>query len=392
MSRLANTTVRLRAAARRASRSVYGWVALAGLLLGLGLAVFTALWPPLPPLEGPPVALWRSDLGQVEAIPLELYVAGVVAAEMPVTFHPEALKAQAVAARTLAVRSLVQPRATDGTALTDQASRDQAWSSQEALRRRWGWWRYPFAWRKIAEAVLATEGEILTYQGEPIFAAYHSTSGGQTEASENVWREALPYLVSLYDPYGARGPYAQTERFIDRAQLAGRLGPLEWRGEEPPLFVLSRYPSGRVERVQYGSRIYTGRQIREALGLPSTWFEVIWEGTAPDSCCGATGTAWACPSTGRTGWPGPAGPIGRSWPTTIRERCSPPGRATEGAGDGGPLTGRGTGRMMDKSMEDGRGVPPSGAENRESGGNPERPRHCDRGAPLDRPPGWSWGR
>ncbi|MBO2519750.1 MULTISPECIES: stage II sporulation protein D [Limnochorda] len=278
MSRLANTTVRLRAAARRASRSVYGWVALAGLLLGLGLAVFTALWPPLPPLEGPPVALWRSDLGQVEAIPLELYVAGVVAAEMPVTFHPEALKAQAVAARTLAVRSLVQPRATDGTALTDQASRDQAWSSQEALRRRWGWWRYPFAWRKIAEAVLATEGEILTYQGEPIFAAYHSTSGGQTEASENVWREALPYLVSLYDPYGARGPYAQTERFIDRAQLAGRLGPLEWRGEEPPLFVLSRYPSGRVERVQYGSRIYTGRQIREALGLPSTWFEVIWEG------------------------------------------------------------------------------------------------------------------
>lgn len=275
--KLSDTTVRLKAA-RRAWRPALGWAALAGLLLGLGLAVFTALWPPLPPLGGPAVALWRSDLGRVEEVPLELYVAGVVAAEMPVTFHPEALKAQAVASRTLAVRSLLRQRTAGEAAITDQAARDQAWSSPEALKRRWGWWRYPFAWRKVAEAVLATEGQILTYEGEPIFAAFHSTSGGQTEASENVWREALPYLVSLYDPYGAQGPYAQTERFVDRAQLAGRLGPLEWRGDEPPLKVLSRYPSGRVERMAYGSRVYTGRQVREALGLPSTWFEVVWEG------------------------------------------------------------------------------------------------------------------
>lgn len=279
MSWRSDTTLRLATTARRWYRPAFGWAALGGLLLGLALAVFSALWPPLPELGGPPVLLWRSDLGRVDELPLEAYVAGVVAAEMPVTFHPEALKAQAVASRTLAVRRLVAAGEGSGEAnITDQAARDQAWSSPEALRRRWGWWAYPFAWRKIQEAVLATEGQILTYEGEPIFAAFHSTSGGQTEAAENVWLEPVPYLVSQYDPYGDRGPYSVTERFVDRAQLAGRLGPLEWRGGADPIRVLSRYPSGRVERVAYGSRTYTGRQVREALNLPSTWFDVTWEG------------------------------------------------------------------------------------------------------------------
>ncbi|BAS28628.1 stage II sporulation protein D [Limnochorda pilosa] len=279
MRRLSDSTVRLRTIARGWYRPALGWAALAGLVLGLGLAVLAALWPPLPELGGPPVALWRSDLGRVVQIPLEAYVAGAVAGEVPVTFHPEAIKAQAVASRTLAVRRL-QEQAAGGTAtITDQAARDQAWSSPEVLKRRWGWWRYPFAWRKVAEAVLATRGLILTYQGAPIFAAFHSTSGGQTEAAENVWQEPLPYLVSQPDPYGDRGPFARTERFVDRAQLAGRLGPLEWRGEAPPLKIAGRHPSGRVSRFAYGSRVYTGREVREALNLPSTWFDVTWEGT-----------------------------------------------------------------------------------------------------------------
>ncbi|NLM25934.1 MAG: stage II sporulation protein D [Firmicutes bacterium] len=221
----------------------------------------------------PVVQVWNTQTNSLMKMSLEDYVKGVVAAEMPIHFDLEALKAQAVAARTYAYQRIIKDeRISDHPEAhlsTDYRS-GQAWVSSDQLRNRWGLFTYYFNKHKVDRAVDETRGVIATYQGQPILAVYHSTSGGRTENSEHYWSTALPYLRSVNDPYGNHSPYSYTKYTISVANFLNAMG-IEQLGQ---VKVVERYPSGRVKTLEAGNQWFSGREVRERLGLRSTWFTV----------------------------------------------------------------------------------------------------------------------
>ena len=139
--------------------------------------------------------------GQVQDITMFNYLVSVVAAEMPASFQPEALKAQAVAARTYALyRRFVSPSDNHPPAdVCGDSSCCSAYKSLPELAEKWGG-NYDCYLEKIEAAVRATDGVCLLYEDEPILAVFHSSSARSTEDSQNVWSSALPYLVSVVSP------------------------------------------------------------------------------------------------------------------------------------------------------------------------------------------------
>lgn len=223
--------------------------------------------------KAPLVVIWDEQSNTLMSMTLEEYVQGVVAAEMPASFGLEALKAQAVAARTYAYRRIQRndtiPEHPDAHLSTDYKS-GQAWVSWETFFDRYGLLQGRQLQKKIKKAVNQTIGWIAVYDGEPILAVYHSTSGGRTENSEHYWSEQLPYLRGVHDPYSASSPYHFTTATFSTAQLCGSLEV----SKSTDLRVVERYPSGRVKTVEVGDKWFSGREVRQRLGLRSSWFTV----------------------------------------------------------------------------------------------------------------------
>ncbi len=242
------------------------------MMVGLpALLVRSCTVPFFSPRDVPLVGLWDSGQDRLLSMTLEEYVQGVVAAEMPASFDIEALKAQAVAARTYAYRRIARderiPEHPEAHLSSDFQS-GQAWVSWDTFLQRNGGSPGLSLQRKIKNAVKQTEGIIALYDGEPILAVYHSTSGGRTENSEHYWSEALPYLRSVEDPYSSNSPSHYSTATIQLSNLAHVL-------EVPSvtnLKVVERYPSGRVKTVEVGDKWLSGRDIRQRLSLRSTWF------------------------------------------------------------------------------------------------------------------------
>ncbi len=222
---------------------------------------------------------------RVERMTLRDYLLGVVAAEMPASFEPAALEAQAVAARTDTLYRLLVARPHREAACCVDPGCCKAYLSPEELRRRWGE-DYDRWAEKIAAAVDATDGEVLTWEGKPIFAAFHACSDGWTEASEDVWVTALPYLRSV--------PTPETEGEVPAFRSEVRFGTEELRSlleDKVPGAVLPEDPadwlsgekrtsSGRLLSVEAGGVTLSGTAFRLLLGLRST--AVTWslrEGT-----------------------------------------------------------------------------------------------------------------
>lgn len=236
------------------------------------------------PLETPPPALSEAQSftvhvltdGEIKELPLEEYIAGVLAAEMPASFELEALKAQAVAARTYAVRRMSDPCG-DGYDVCALSSCCQSYDRPDEQLDHWGE-RYEANSEKLRLAAEATAGLILTYGGAPIEALYHSTSGGFTENSENVFSAALPYLVSVESPGEEDAPRFETEATFTRRELEKALNAafpsanLDRKRLEKEIEILSRYKSGRVEKVRLNETTVTGRELRKALSLNSASF------------------------------------------------------------------------------------------------------------------------
>src|SRR3954463_2495503 len=134
------------------------------------------------------VAVYRTAKQEVEKLPLEEYVKGVVASEMPADFAKEALKAQALTARTYIVKQMMSDQKLELPKDANVADTEfyQVYKGDEELRNIWG---SDYSWKieKIEEAVQATQGQILTYEGNPIDATFFSTSNGFTENSEAIW-------------------------------------------------------------------------------------------------------------------------------------------------------------------------------------------------------------
>ncbi len=234
------------------------------------------------PTATPYLALYDAGAGRTVSMSLEDYLVGVVAAEMPANFADEALKAQAVAARTRAVASM---RALGGPGCAAHPNADicgdsthcQAWDDEKTLRQRWGD-GYEGYLAKIQRAVHATEGEIITYDGQPIEVLYHAISGGQTEDVEHVFAQALPYLRGVTSPGEEQASRYESEQRFNLADAAQRLNTalpkakLTAQALSSQLAVVDRFDSGRVRTVRVGKTACDGRALRTALGLYSTIF------------------------------------------------------------------------------------------------------------------------
>ncbi|MFC4024986.1 stage II sporulation protein D [Oceanobacillus longus] len=217
------------------------------------------------------VAVMRSNVETVEDVPLETYVAGVVASEMPTKFELEALKAQALAARTFTVSHLLHGDEADDYDLTDTVQH-QVYKSETELQKEWGG-EYTEKMNKIKEAVNATKGQILTFNDAPITAAFFSTSNGHTENSEDYWENEISYLRSVESPWDKDSPQFLGQQTYTIAQVEAAL-ELDLP-EDSPLFIeLERTESGRVSEIGIEGYTFTGRDIREKLDLKSSDFEI----------------------------------------------------------------------------------------------------------------------
>jgi stage II sporulation protein D len=226
------------------------------------------------------VSVYLTGTGETVSLPLEAYVRGVIAAEMPPEFELEALKAQAIAARTYIIRRLRSgdfsdlPEGADGAVVTDTVQH-QAFATEEALRERWGWLHYSRNLDKMTRAVNETEGIILTYAGEPIDAVFFSASNGFTENSEDYWVSEIPYLRSVESPWDEQeAPNFERLASFSIQEMYERLGLAASSGEAE-IEVLERSESGRVLKVSVAGKEFTGREMREKLGLASNDF--TWE-------------------------------------------------------------------------------------------------------------------
>ncbi|MBH8608111.1 stage II sporulation protein D [Thermoactinomyces sp. CICC 10521] len=232
------------------------------------------------------VRVFLTEEQRVVEIPLEQYVCGVVASEMPADFAMEALKAQALAARTYIVDRMEKGNFKDMAEWGEKAKsayvtdtvQHQVYTTNEKLHREWGN-KYQQNWKRISEAVAATKGEIITYQGKPIYAAFFSTSNGQTENSEDYFNEKYPYLRSVSSPWDEISPKFLQQQSMSLTQLIGKLEKslgikisLSASTGEPLLKVINRTQSNRVAQVRVGDKLLSGRKVREALNLPSSDF------------------------------------------------------------------------------------------------------------------------
>lgn len=244
------------------------------------------------------VSVYVVEQEKLITMPLEVYVRGVVAAEMLPGFHIEALKAQAVAARTYAVKRMdmfggkgcsLHP----GADVCTDPQHGQAWGSNDTLRVKWGTIGYLRNMYKISQAVRATEGIVLTYQEKVIDAVYHSSSGGRTASAQEVWGQDVPYLQSVASQFEEASPHKRETRvflFQDlERQLGirvgaygeiqkdkdGRVTNVVTGVQDDSVAVIQRTVSGRAELLKLGDEIMTGVEIRKLLGLRSTMFSVV---------------------------------------------------------------------------------------------------------------------
>lgn len=145
------------------------------------------------------IRLLHIDTGEVEEIALDVYLYGVVSAEMPASYEEEALKAQAIVARTYTIYKIMNGsnHQAQNADICDSSACCQAWISKENRLARWEESQRESNWLKIENAVNSTIGEVILYNGQPIDAFFHSNSGGSTEIPENVWGGSFPYLQSV---------------------------------------------------------------------------------------------------------------------------------------------------------------------------------------------------
>ncbi|WP_067841055.1 stage II sporulation protein D [Amphibacillus sediminis] len=216
------------------------------------------------------VDVQRTATDNVETVPIEQYVVSVVAAEMPAEFEMEALKAQALAARTYIVQYMLATGASENQTITDTVQH-QVYRNKDELKELWG---KDYTWKieKITEAVAATSSEILTYENVPITPAFFSTSNGKTENAEDYWENNQPYLVSVDSPWDLDSPKFLDQKSIPISEVEQLLGiRLDTPISEPRITYTS---SDRVQTIELAGQVFTGREIREKLELRSTDFTI----------------------------------------------------------------------------------------------------------------------
>ncbi|MFB7642886.1 stage II sporulation protein D, partial [Peribacillus butanolivorans] len=226
------------------------------------------------------VSVYRTNTKEIENIPLEEYVVGVVASEMPVTFELEALKAQSLAARTFLVRQMLSNskiNLPDGTDITDNIQYHQVYKNKKELAIQWRE-DYKANISKIKKAVDATKGQILTYEEKPIDASFFSTSNGYTENSEDYWGNKTPYLKSVKSPWDIQSPKYQYQTTIQVPKFEELLG-IKLNNDVNIGKVISKSEGHRIKVFEINDKKFSGRNIRNKLKLNSSDFTFKREGS-----------------------------------------------------------------------------------------------------------------
>lgn len=204
------------------------------------------------------------------------YLWGVVAAEMPASFEDDALRAQTVAARTYTLWKALHNKAHPQANVCTDYTCCQAWLSREAAMEKWGEQGAEYA-EKLDKAVAATDGVVLYYDGQPIQAAFHASSAGQTQDAVTVWGSTVPYLKAVQTPEGEESPNYHTTVTLTAEQVRGALEPLGCKLEEEPekwFAQLTYSEGGSVAAAEVGGVALRGNELRTALGLRSASFTV----------------------------------------------------------------------------------------------------------------------
>lgn len=210
------------------------------------------------------IKLLHTKTNEVEELNLDEYICNVIAAEMPVNFEIEALKAQAVVTRTYTVYKISKNGSKHENAdICDSANCCQAWISKEDRYAKWNENECDDNWNKIVKAVNETIGQIITYDGEVINAVFHSNSGGKTEIASNVWSGGdYPYLQSVET--SGEDAYTQYESEVTlnknqlREKIIEKYKDFSINYDEADAIKILEYTdSGRVKTIKIGNRNFS---------------------------------------------------------------------------------------------------------------------------------------
>ena len=225
------------------------------------------------------IKLLHNETGEIEEVELDKYLYNVVSAEMPADYEIEALKAQAIVARTYTIYKVINKKH-ENADICDASTCCQAWISKEDRLARWEESKRDSNWQKIEQCVNETAGKIITYNNEPINAFFHANSGGTTELPVNVWGgSGLPYL-QVVETAGEEG-YTQyaSQVEVSNDELINKLKTnyddiqIDFSNSED-IKILEYTDSNRVKTIKFGNHEISGVEARSIFGLKSTNFEI----------------------------------------------------------------------------------------------------------------------
>ena len=226
------------------------------------------------------IKLLHVSNGTVETIYLDEYLLGVVAAEMPASYEIEALKAQAIVARTYTIYKIKNEKKHEGADICDDSSCCQAYITKDDRFSKWNEEERESNWAKIEEAVANTKGQIITYNGEPINALFHANSGGETEIASNVWGGIdYPYLQAVatsgeegYKQYNSSVNMSKDE-LVEKLKESYPEIIIDFN-EQDSINILEYTDSGRVRTIKFGNIQISGVEARKIFGLKSANFSI----------------------------------------------------------------------------------------------------------------------
>ena len=210
------------------------------------------------------ITIYRSN-GEIINIELEDYLIGVVAGEMPASFNIEALKVQAIIARTYTLKSIKRNKI-----LTDTVD-TQVYIDEEQMHDKWGS-DFNKYYNKIKEAVTSTKDLVITYNNDYIDAVYFANSNGYTEDAKEVWGYNIPYLKSVECKYDINSTNYLRIKTISYEELSNKLNiPIDNTVE---IYNILRNNSHRIISISINDKTYTGIEIRNILNLRSADFDI----------------------------------------------------------------------------------------------------------------------
>ncbi len=223
------------------------------------------------------ISVFRSLSNTTEEMDMFEYVCGSVAAEMPLAYHEEALKAQAVACYTNALRMKEEKKNTQGQ-ITDDSTIDQGYIDPQQRREKWGddYEKYE---AKLQNVVKSVENQALFYKGDLCVAAFFAISSGSTEDAKNIWGSPVAYLKPVTSEGDRLSPqYASTVAFDTKEFIAlakeNKLLKKEPKSLENIIEIKETSPSGTVLKASINGKEYTGEQIRRFFSLRSPAFTI----------------------------------------------------------------------------------------------------------------------